>query len=265
MPETLLTASSIKMYGRVLTDLKYTDDALVIGANNFLQRQLAGGPITVFGTITNANPNLVTVVGSTAGLTAGMSVSATGGGVFNPGTTIVNPITPTTFTLSSNIPNPPANNVSIAVAIQIALARIYAFSFEGAIYSLPKPSIFLVHGTGSQIALDTGKASKSTMDMSGVAAREWEFSDTLKNIASDLIYWEYEKGDFSLRLDTEAGPLEQILLAAALRGADMGDRSGANLGIRSGANLSGANVSGANVSGANVSGANVSGANLRNR
>jgi hypothetical protein len=103
------------------------------------------------------------------------------------------------------------------------------------------------------------------MDMSGVAAREWEFSDTLKNIASDLIYWEYEKGDFSLRLDTEAGPLEQILLAAALRGADMGDRSGANLGIRSGANLSGANVSGANVSGANVSGANVSGANLRNR
>ena len=40
-------------------------------------------------------------------------------------------------------------------------------------------------------------------------------------------YWEYEKGDFSLRLDTEAGPFEQILLAAALRaGADVADRSG---------------------------------------
>ena len=43
MTETLLTASSIKMYGRKLTDLKYTDDAFVIGNNNFLQRQLAGG------------------------------------------------------------------------------------------------------------------------------------------------------------------------------------------------------------------------------
>ncbi len=102
--------------------------------------------------------------------------------------------------------------------------------------------------------------------MAGVVAREWEFSDNEADDPSPkLVYWEYEKGDFLLRLDTEAGPLEQILLAAAIRGADMADRSGANLGIRSGANLSGANVSGANVSGANLSGANLSGANLRNR
>ncbi len=95
--------------------------------------------------------------------------------------------------------------------------------------------------------------------------RSCERVGILKPDVKIFVYWEYEKGDFSLRLDTEAGPLEQILLAAALRGADMADRSGANLGIRSGANLSGANVSGANVSGANLSGANLSGANLRNR
>jgi hypothetical protein len=193
MTETLLTPSSIKLYGRLLNDLQYNYDAttVTIGDNNFLQKQL---------------------------------FSAFGG----------------------------------AAAPVTCFARIYAFSFEGAIYSLPKPSIFIVHGKGNQI--DFGNKLRTTTDMSGVVAREWEFS-----YGKDLVYWEYEKGDFSLRLDTEAGPLEQILLAAAVRGADMGDRSGANLGIRSGANVSGANVSGANVSGANISGANVSGANVRNR
>jgi uncharacterized protein YjbI with pentapeptide repeats len=130
-------------------------------------------------------------------------------------------------------------------------AKIYAFSFEGAVYVLPRPTIFLVHTGGTPC----DGTNRTSMDVSGVAAREWEFA---KSVGGDLSYWIYEKGDFSLRLETEAGPLEQILLAAALRsGADIADRSGANVGIRSGANVSGANVSGANVSGANVSGANV--------
>jgi hypothetical protein len=262
MAETLLTASSIKMYGRILSDLAYVDDAPVLGANNFLQRQLAGGPLTIFGTIAAGTLSLVTVVvGSTTGLAPGMPVSSP---VFNQGTTIVTPITANTFTVSQAATGAAAN-VAIAVTVQIAFARIYAFSFEGAIYSLSKPSIFIVHGPGAKVDIHT---DRSNMDMAGVAAREWEFSNSSAGAAikaGDLLYWEYEKGDFSLRLDTEAGPLEQILLAAAIRGADMADRSGANLGIRIGANLSGANVSGANVSGANVSGANVSGANLRNR
>ena len=88
------------------------------------------------------------------------------------------------------------------------------------------------------------------MDQSGVAAREWEFS------ADDsLVYWEYEKGDFSLRLDTEAGPFEQILLAATLRaGGDMADRSGMSMGVRSGMSVSGMSVSGMSVSGMSVGG-----------
>ncbi len=87
------------------------------------------------------------------------------------------------------------------------------------------------------------------MDQSGVAAREWEFSAD-----SSLVYWEYEKGDFSLRLDSEAGQFEQILLAPTVRaGADMADRS------RSGMSVSGMSVSGMSVSGMSVSGMSVSG------
>jgi hypothetical protein len=117
------------------------------------------------------------------------------------------------------------------------LARIYGFSFEGAYYGLPKASIFLVHGPG----IPAGNwDSNSTLEQSGVAAREWDFSGTRK--FQDLNYWEYEKSDFSIRLDPEAGPLEQILLAAALRlGADMADRatprSGQGLDTRSGQGL----------------------------
>src|SRR5208282_3128869 len=142
--------------------------------------------------------------------------------------------------------------------------RIYGFSYEGAYCGLPRPSIFLVHGNG----FDIDGNAWATLEQSGVMAREWDFA-TRDNppsppnaplLPSNIRYWEYEKGDFSIRLDPEAGPFEQILLAAALRaGADMADRSGANLGVRSGANLSGANLSGANLSGANLSGANLSG------
>jgi hypothetical protein len=98
------------------------------------------------------------------------------------------------------------------------------------------------------------------LDQSGVMAREWEFaSNPLGN--KELLYWEYEKGDFSLRLDPETGPFEQILLPLVLRsGADRSDRSGAGV---SGAGVSGAGVSGAGVSGAGVSGAGVSGAGVR--
>jgi hypothetical protein len=185
MTETLLTTSSIKMYGRVLSDLTYTYDPNTnkTGYNNFLQQQL------------NANGH------------------------------------------------------------KVHFARIYAFSYEGAVYNLPRPSIFLVHDAGKPVTNPASPANRTNVDVAGVAAKDWEFSD-----GQDLVYWEYEKGDFSLRLDTEAGPLEQILLAAALT-----DRGGTGQGIRSGANLSGANLSGANLSGANLSGANLSGANLSGR
>jgi hypothetical protein len=57
-------------------------------------------------------------------------------------------------------------------------------------------------------------------------AKEWEFSDS---DAADVRVWEYDKGDFSIRLDVETGQFEQILLAAVMRtGSSLG--AGHNLG-----------------------------------
>jgi hypothetical protein len=167
MPETLLTPSTIKLFGRLMRSLTYANDTVGtgLGDNRFLQRQL-----------------------------------------------------------EANGDNPPR------------LARIYAFSFEGANYPLARPSIFLVHGDGLWVGDWT---TNSSLDQSGVAGKGWDFSGTgAAGGPNDVYCWEYEKGDFSLRLDLEAGPFEQILLAAALRsGADMADRSGQGLGIRSGQGL----------------------------
>jgi hypothetical protein len=216
--ETLLTPSSIKLFGRVVDSLKYTNDTTGtgLGANQFLQRQL-----------------------------------------------------------EANSDNPPT------------LARIYAFSFEGAYYELPRPPIFLVHGPGTPVG---SWANPSTLAQAGVAARDWDFSgnydptynppDSSARSAragaspsssppprplsdTDIYYWEYEKGDFSLRFDLEAGPFEQILLQMALRGGGGVSGAGVSGAGVSGAGVSGAGVSGAGVSGAGVSGAGVSGAGVR--
>jgi hypothetical protein len=171
------------------------------------------------------------------------------------GSKVSSSVLPNNTTISSitNMPvsfdvNKPATAIATAIPFTISVsprfARIYAFSFEGAVYSLPKPSIFIVHGPGQTI----DSANRTNVEQSGVAAREWEFSGAGTN--KDLSYWEYEKGDFSLRLDSEAGPLEQILLQAALRpGADMGDRSGMSVGVRSGMSVSGMSLSGMSLSG----------------
>ena len=163
------------------------------------------------------------------------------------------------------------------------LARIYAFSFEGAFYEIPKPPIFVVHGHGIPVG---NWDIPSTMDQTGVAGRDWDFSvnhphpdpGPAARVAgggeppappaaapppNDIHYWEYEKGDFSLRLDVEAGPFEQILLQMALRGGGAVSGAGVSGAGVSGAGVSGAGVSGAGVSGAGVSGAGVSGAGVR--
>jgi hypothetical protein len=269
MVETLLTASSIKLYGRVLYDLLYNYDpnTVVEGFNNFLQSQLSTGQVqlSVIGT-TQANNATVNVSSSSSvvGLAPGMTVSATSGSnaVF-ANSTAINAVSATSFSVanassvlqSASPVTITATGVPSRAAPQqnAQFARIYAFSFEGAIYSLPRPCILLVHGTGIRI---NANQNRSTMDQAGVAAREWEFSAEAPDSKGnpDFRYWEYEKGDFSIRLDAEAGPLEQILLVPTLRaGADMADRS------RSGMSVSGMSVSGMSVSGMSVSGMSVSG------
>jgi hypothetical protein len=264
MSETLLTPSGIKMFGRVMSSLQYYDDTATTGHNNFLQSQLSATP-------TNISNPAMPVVGSLSGrivelpgaqlggIGAGMvvtAVDAAGTQIFPPGTHIVSvaPSDPK-FTISAN-PSGAGGDVSLTVwDLGVYLARIYAFSFEGGTYSMPKPAIFVVHGIGKPIDALNFRGGKSSVDEGGVVAKEWEFAGD-----ADLRYWEYDKGDFSLRLDTEAGPFEQILLQASLRAG--AERSGAGLEIRSGAGVSGAGVSGAGVSGAGVSGAGVSGAGV---
>jgi hypothetical protein len=249
MTENLLTPSVIKLFGRVMNDLQFNYDAstVVSGYNNLLQRQLANGSVnlTVNGVIT-PNPgapppylDTVTNVSTMVGLFSGMEVNSTffpgGGGagvqVFAPGTTILTIGPGNTFTVSAPPinPMPPAiTTVSIAISGTDSydqtpkFARIYGFSFEGAYYGMPRPSIYLVHGPGTPVG---NWNTNSTMEQAGVAAREWDFSG-FQPAAQDIMYWEYEKGDLSIRLDPEAGPFEQILLMAALRGgADMADRA----------------------------------------
>lgn len=137
------------------------------------------------------------------------------------------------------------------------LARIYGFSYEGTFYELPEPTIFLVHGKGDS-ATDKNKpgnlASRAPNDpsLSGVAAADFQ-------IADDILVWEYDKADYTIRMDVMSGQFEQVLLDIYF-GFDSPAISGAKV---SGAKVSGAKVSGAKVSGAKVSGAKVSGAKAR--
>ena len=241
MAETLLTLSSIKLFGRLISNLSYTSDINTSGNNNLLQSQFVTKVFNVTGN-TNAGRNSITnVAPTTNGLQPGMAIAGAGipAGAFIIQYPEVSPIT-LSFTISADA-TATANNVPIIATLQPKFARIYSFTYEGVYYPLARPTIFLVHGVGQ--AVGNWQFNSSTLDQSGVIAREWDFSNPSPT-APDLVFWEYEKGDFSLRLDTEAGPFEQILLMAALRAsANSADRS------RSGMQLSGMQLSGMQLSG----------------
>ncbi|WP_424831940.1 hypothetical protein [Ruegeria sp.] len=135
-------------------------------------------------------------------------------------------------------------------------AKIYGFAYEGTYFDLPEPTIFLVHGEGDS-ATDGdspgGLASRAPNNptLSGVAAADFQ-------IADDIRVWDYDKADYTIRMDVMTGMFEQVLLDVCL-----GDGVGISGAKVSGAKVSGAKVSGAKVSGAKVSGAKVSGAKAR--
>lgn len=104
-------------------------------------------------------------------------------------------------------------------AREARLARIYGFSYEGHYYDLTKPAIFLVHGPGSDPEAirpaNTGPDARfdrapADADRTGVAQTDSSFSE-------DMRVWSYDKGDFSIRLDVETGPFDQILLELELQ------------------------------------------------
>ncbi len=104
-------------------------------------------------------------------------------------------------------------------------ARIFAIAYEGKFYTLSAPAIFLVHGDGKEIK-GSGLSSRAATagglsDQSGLIAKSFDFErsgDPTK--PADLqpghavVYWEYDKGDFSLRMEITSGTFEEILLGA---------------------------------------------------
>lgn len=136
----------------------------------------------------------------------------------------------------------------LAPETQPRLARIYGFSYFGKYQPLGQPAIFLVHGDGAPAsprvtalivkddAIDATLTIRSpdrekptdpldpenvarfssgtvSADISGQAAQCCDF-------AFDIRVWEYDRGDFSLRLDIDSGPLERILIDAEQAGED---------------------------------------------
>ena len=81
----------------------------------------------------------------------------------------------------------------------LSLARIYAFSFEGQFYTLPKPTLFLVEDQGEDPTKDTGLANKSNL----------EFEE-------GIMRWKIDKDDVVLRADVVIGTMDDVLIDATL-------------------------------------------------
>jgi hypothetical protein len=104
-------------------------------------------------------------------------------------------------------------------APEVGLAMIYGYSHQGQYQILARPVLFLVHGTGTDAAKATG------VETTGTAAKSYDF-------ASDIRCWEYDRGDFSLRLDIDSGPLERILIEAEQQDGEMPYFRGAHTRFR---------------------------------
>ncbi|WP_156937838.1 hypothetical protein [Mesorhizobium sp. LNHC221B00] len=112
------------------------------------------------------------------------------------------------------------------------LARIYAFSFEGYYYELPRPIVFLVHGGGipaSEAKMGgNGKPRPARApgdpSLTGLGAADFQFAD-------ELMVWSYDKADYTIRMDVETGMFEDVLLEAVV-GSGSGGMDAAGMSAR---------------------------------
>jgi hypothetical protein len=144
-------------------------------------------------------------------------------------------------------------------------ARIYAFSYEGVFYELPRPVVFLVHGPG----VDASEGSKGgeaggdgprdpnrarapgNPSLIGTSAADFQHADDVK-------VWSYDQADYTIRMDMDIGMFEQVLLDAVIGGSPGTDVSGMNA---RGMNARGMNARGMNARGMNARGMNARGGN----
>ena len=120
------------------------------------------------------------------------------------------------------------DQLKVTGANSARLARIYAFSYEGHFYNLPRPAVFLVHGAGNPISgsglaqRGVAAGARPTTTDSGLVAREFDFefgeppAAPQYEAGEHLRYWEYDKADMSLRIDITSGHLYEILIEATL-------------------------------------------------
>lgn len=123
---------------------------------------------------------------------------------------------------SPNSPVPPRVSQNNFLIDQLSspdarLARISGFSYQNEYFDLAKPAIFLVHGPGTRVEFLwqagtdglTLKKSPTYTERSGMVGQTGSF-------APDIFMWVYDRDDFTVRLDTEAGTFDRVLLAAEL-------------------------------------------------
>jgi hypothetical protein len=142
-------------------------------------------------------------------------------------------------------------------------ARIYAFSYEGVFYELPRPVVFLVHGEGVDVSERTKGESigggrepnraraPGNPSLIGTSSADFQHAD-------DVRVWSYDQADYTIRMDLEIGMFEQVLLDATLGGSTGTDVSGMNA---RGMNARGMNARGMNARGMNARGMNARGGN----
>jgi len=134
---------------------------------------------------------------------------------------------------------------------------MYAFTFEGFFYELPRPVLFLVHGPG--LPASDAKAgllggprrarAPGEPSLTGLGSADFQFSE-------DIMVWSYDKADYTIRMDVETGMFEDVLLAAMSGGGPGGFES-------AGMNARGMNARGMNARGMNARGMNARGMNAR--
>lgn len=90
------------------------------------------------------------------------------------------------------------------------LARIYAMSYEGGLYTLPRPTVFLVHGAGSDPEdLTSGGLVFKLDDQDG---KSTGLANKLGVFADDLKAWTYDRDDMTVRVEIATGGLDELLL-----------------------------------------------------
>ncbi|MGH6900423.1 MAG: hypothetical protein ACREJ5_28395 [Geminicoccaceae bacterium] len=209
MPETLLSPSNILLYGRVLADVLLQHPEV---------ETTAGGATTAQAP---APARARSTRGQARAQAASAQVQSSSSG--NPGgvqedTVPLAPDPPPKLGANTFLQNQLTADAGIAESSP-RLARIYGFSYEGHYYDLARPAIFLVHGPGNdpEATRPGTTLPESRVDRAPADADRTGVANTARSFSHDMRVWSYDKGDFSIRLDPESGPLEQILLQAELR------------------------------------------------